>query len=325
MNSCPIFYPPVLEHIDYNSISAERETFEKAMAYDVGLATLADTVNSVALILGPYRNLTTLAAATLALHPFCQVLNHAGVRLHEYRRLTWMQSPCMKTLREFLHAGFWLSKNGQSGPHGGSIRFSHAFHGELQRLYLERYGSIWIKEKPHCFIWKESASVTYMFRDGIADLGSVINNLPSLRFIIPIRNPIDIALSTQVFYYRYGVPDYLKPQFPDFSFQSALGYVMTTFQYCFRLKEEYPEKIYFLYQDALGRNVFERLEKFLGLPSDARWQTEAASCFVARRKYAYEPNIINMTLENIEKVFGIGSPTTTRLISLVETEVRQRR
>ncbi|MEM7479491.1 MAG: hypothetical protein AAF483_31280, partial [Planctomycetota bacterium] len=37
---------------------------------------------SVCLALGPYRNLTTLTAATLFLHPNCQVLNHAGSRIY---------------------------------------------------------------------------------------------------------------------------------------------------------------------------------------------------------------------------------------------------
>src|SRR5689334_13648080 len=36
---------------------------------------------SVCLALGPYRNLTTLTAATLFLHPNCQVLNHGGMRI----------------------------------------------------------------------------------------------------------------------------------------------------------------------------------------------------------------------------------------------------
>ena len=38
-------------------------------------------LRSVCLALGPYRNLTTLTAGILSLHPQCQVLNHAGVRL----------------------------------------------------------------------------------------------------------------------------------------------------------------------------------------------------------------------------------------------------
>lgn len=43
-------------------------------------------LQTVGLFVGPYRNLTTLTAAVLALHPRCQVLNHAGDRLLRGRK-----------------------------------------------------------------------------------------------------------------------------------------------------------------------------------------------------------------------------------------------
>ncbi|MHB8529324.1 MAG: hypothetical protein ACYC8V_07420, partial [Caulobacteraceae bacterium] len=42
---------------------------------------IVDGVRRTAVILGPYRNLTTLTASVLALHPQCQVLNHASDRI----------------------------------------------------------------------------------------------------------------------------------------------------------------------------------------------------------------------------------------------------
>ena len=45
-----------------------------------------DDVRTVCLFLGPYRNLTTLTASILFLHPNCQVLNHAANRIFHDRR-----------------------------------------------------------------------------------------------------------------------------------------------------------------------------------------------------------------------------------------------
>lgn len=96
------------------------------------------------------------------------VKNHAGVRLNDYGRLDWLKAPSSECLAEFLRASLCLSRDGESGPHGGSIRFSHAFHGELERRYVLRYGEKRMKPDPRCLVWKESASVTCMFRDSVA-------------------------------------------------------------------------------------------------------------------------------------------------------------
>ena len=47
-------------------------------------------IESVCLTLGPYRNLTTLTASVLYLHPNCQVLNHAGNRIYGKRKIDFL-------------------------------------------------------------------------------------------------------------------------------------------------------------------------------------------------------------------------------------------
>ena len=47
-------------------------------------------IESVCLTLGPYRNLTTLTASVLFLHPNCQVLNHAGIRIYGNRQIDFL-------------------------------------------------------------------------------------------------------------------------------------------------------------------------------------------------------------------------------------------
>ena len=58
-------------------------------------------LRTVGLILGPYRNLTTLTASVLSLHPECQALNHAGPRLLK-GRLDFIQD--VRRLDRFCNA-----------------------------------------------------------------------------------------------------------------------------------------------------------------------------------------------------------------------------
>lgn len=45
---------------------------------------------SVCLAIGPTGNLTTLTAATLFLHPDCQVLNHGGTRIFGNKQIDFL-------------------------------------------------------------------------------------------------------------------------------------------------------------------------------------------------------------------------------------------
>ena len=58
----------------------------------------------LSIILGPYRNLTTLTAAILSLHPDCQVLNHAGNRFMRNPQFDFMTDLSGDTLNRFMDA-----------------------------------------------------------------------------------------------------------------------------------------------------------------------------------------------------------------------------
>lgn len=79
----------------------------------------------VGAFLGPYRNLTTLTASVLALHPHVQVLNHAGRRLLKQPELDFITEP--STWNRFCEVALAESRGGTAGLHGGSITHSHAF------------------------------------------------------------------------------------------------------------------------------------------------------------------------------------------------------
>ena len=82
---------------------------------------------TVCLTLGPYRNLTTLTAATLFLHPHCQVLNHAGSRIFENQAVNFLADYSRAKFDRFIQFAIQISGGGKRGNFGGSITYSHAF------------------------------------------------------------------------------------------------------------------------------------------------------------------------------------------------------
>lgn len=95
-------------------------------------------VRSVCLFLGPYRNLTTLTASILFLHPYIQVLNHAGMRIFGNKKVDFLQDFNKETFDRFTQFAITISGKGYKGVLGGSITYGHAFDYPLMK-------GIWIK------------------------------------------------------------------------------------------------------------------------------------------------------------------------------------
>jgi hypothetical protein len=151
---------------------------------------------SVCLALGPYRNLTTLTAATIFLHPNCQVLNHAGGRIYGHKQVDFLSDYSIKKFNRFIQFAIKLSTSGKSGKYGGTITSSHAFGPKhpMKEVYSHT-GEGLLKRNIKCLFWKESLRTSNVIRDRNVDLDFIFKNDRRLRFLMPIRNPMDCTLS----------------------------------------------------------------------------------------------------------------------------------
>ena len=112
-------------------------------------------LRTVCTIVGPYRNLTTLLASALALHPECQVLNHAEARVLRTRTLDFLTRSDPRNIDRFARFACYASARGKRGDHGGSMLFSHAFDSSMLRAaYERRYGSVRVKPRIVSLVWK---------------------------------------------------------------------------------------------------------------------------------------------------------------------------
>ena len=138
-----------------------------------------ETLRTVCLTLGPYRNLTTLTASVLYLHPRCQVLNHAGGRVFGDPRIDFLANYSEETFERFVRYALRASQTGRRGKHGGSIRHSHAVEDRPQMR--EAIGAMAPKDQPICLVWKESLRTGNHIRRNGVDLGEMLKTFKALK------------------------------------------------------------------------------------------------------------------------------------------------
>lgn len=256
-----------------------------------------DHLNSVCLLLGPYRNLTTLTASIMALHPNCQVLNHAGERIYHLNKTHFFKTYTDETFENFCRYAIAISRGGKRGNYGGSITLSHAFaqHGRMGRLYRARYGDKRLKNEIQCLFWKESMRTSNIIRDLQVDLDDLFAQNNKIRFLMPIRNPLDCALSNM----KTGHTQYintlkeLKPEPVLDSILREIGWFMS-------LKQAHPERFFYYVQNRFDADTLTQLAGFLNLPPDPQWIQDALEVYVMRKPYACSPNLIDQYYESLK-------------------------
>ena len=229
---------------------------------------------TVGLILGPYRNLTTLSASILSLHPRCQVLNHAGGRLLRGRR-DFLRRFTDGRLDRFCRAALAASAEGRRGDFGGSIVFSHAFdRPELRDAYHARYGDITVKEGATSLVWKESQLVTNRIRTAPTTIDELVTKTERLRFLMPVRNPVDCALSNVRTGHAKRIPGVDPEDVVD-----VLGAVVEELGWFARLARRYPDRFLLFFQDERPEGVCDGFLSLLELPDDEQWRSAVSQVF----------------------------------------------
>jgi hypothetical protein len=243
-------------------------------------------LRTVGVFLCPYRYLTTLTAATLALHRNVQVMNHGGRRLFEAGALKFFVHPDDATYARFCTSLIELSCGGARGNFGGSITFSHAFdHQNMREAYERRFSGELMKCQIRSILWKEGGVVQSLFWKGGIDPVSLSERFPQLRFLSPIRNPLDHALGLQK-YYKNGiwgpVQDFLKST----NLEDLFRYLLTAHESFFVLHERAPDRFLYFFEDEIGPDLARRLAEFLETGDDPEWEKLVPEVMTNAKQYA---------------------------------------
>ena len=260
-----------------------------------------DGLETVGIFLGPYRNLTTLSAAILYLHPECQVLNHAGPRVLKDPALNFLTDYEEDKFRAFCHFGLTMSQGGARGSYGGSVLLAHAYadHGPMRRAYLQRFGATTRKPEVKSLVWKESQRVTHLLRSDAADLEELLARNARLRFLLPIRNPIDCAHSLA----RLGMTRVYGEQTQG-QVLHVLDMILDDMHWFLEWQVRYPRRFFHFYQNQLNADTLNDLAAFLKLSQDQRWVGDTLSIYRLRPPYEYEQGVRAHYQQRVEQLFG---------------------
>jgi hypothetical protein len=272
-----------------------------------------DQIQTLGIFLGPYRNLTSLIAAVLFLHPHSQVLNHAGPRLLDRREYDFLRQHNADRFSQFMHEALRISEGGARGTYGGSILLAHSFadHPRMQSIYRKRYAWATRKYQIDSLIWKESQMVTQILRANENRIHELVRQNRKLRFILPIRNPIDCANSLQ----RLKMSRIYGEQTSG-SLESIIDLILDDFKWFLELENRYPEQFFHFFQNSFDAEMLEQLETFLKLPHDEQWVQDALSIYRLRKPYQHEEQIVAHYENRIEALFGRGTALYSKFLSL---------
>ena len=240
-------------------------------------------MTTVGVYLGANRSLTTISAAMMALHPDVTVLNHAFIRIFANRAGDFLADPREPVLDGFVATAREMALGGERGAVGGHILHGHAFGDPaLRAAYLDRYG--WgAKPRSTCLLWKDATRVTkHMIDNGIA-LDQVAHRLPALRFVMMVRNPVDICISS----INKGYSAMLVGEERKDSLHDVFVHMIRLFAWFSPAAAANPGQFRYLYQDELvDRAKLVELCGFLGISADTTWLDEISRLVRLRPSYA---------------------------------------
>jgi hypothetical protein len=271
----------------------------------------------VGAFLGPYRNLTTLTASVLALHPHVQVLNHAGRRLLARPELDFVRTPSRERFERFREVALAEARGGSRGMHGGSITLSHAFDVPVMRAaYRARFGTAIRRRRARALVWKDSLVLTRAIRRSNVEIRQLLDGSPGLRFLVPIRYPLDCAASCV----RYGHAGLLSR---DRSVEGVLEGVLHELAWARALALQWPRHVFVFWEHEFGTAVLRDLARYLELEVEARWIEDANRCFVVTRSYEHPAALVERYTARVAAMFEHDPGFAGQLMRFVDTSRHQ--
>jgi hypothetical protein len=271
---------------------------------------------TVCLALGPYRNLTTLTAATLFLHPHCQVLNHAGMRVYASPQLDFFLGYSAEKMDRFLRFAIHISAQGERGDYGGSIVHSHAFDaGHAMKDLFEKAGGETVKPVIRSLFWKESLLTANHIRENQVDLGHLFNQEPRLRFLLPVRHPLDCAVS--------NMKSVHGKQFPGISdnpdLRETTQAILEEVYWVAELKEKFPDRILTFYEHSIDETFLKQLAAFLKIEPSPIWIQQALAAMEIKKGYDHAESDLAWYRQHVAKRFARFPALCSHLLRFAPT------
>ena len=270
------------------------------------------SINTLICLAGPYRNLTTLTASVAALHPNCQVLNHAHERILPHHEVDFFSDYTSDKWNRFLQYGLRISLGGERGRTGGSIMHSHAFdHGNVKDLYQKRYAENPIKDHVKSILWKEGLYLANHLRKHNVDPLYLIKQQKKLKFVLPIRNVLDCAVSNKKTTLAFIFDDINE----DSSLKEIITAILEEHLAFFKRQQKMPAHFFHFFEHSFDKETLIAYCHFANIPFDEQWALDVLSIFNIKSKYTHCQETIQFYKEEVENKFDDYPEIKTKLLA----------
>jgi hypothetical protein len=124
-------------------------------------------------------------------------------------------------------------------------------------------------------------------------------SFPELRFILPVRDPLDCAISNRRTGHSFtlGLP-IASPV------NQVLEAVLRALAWALEKRDQHPDRIFAFTQDQPAEILLPRLADFLGVEPTASWLEDGAKMFLVRDRYEIPPGLAAHAKKQINATFA---------------------
>ena len=158
----------------------------------------------------------------------------------------------------------------------------------MQQTFANRYGENLIKDQIHCLLWKDPMRVSNYVQNNHIDLVQLCDQYERLRFLMPIRNPLDCAISnTKTGHARHLVSGKI------IEIKQILERILREIAWFIGLNEVAPDRFFYFFENEFNRSTLLNLAKFLNVDPSKEWIEDAINCYNLKEPYEYDPHILD--------------------------------
>ena len=118
------------------------------------------------------------------------------------------------------------------------------------------------------------------------NIKTLITQNPKIKFLMPIRNPLDVAIS------NFDRPHKRLLSAQNLScLQDTVSAILEEIAWFISYKKEYPKNFFSFYQNDLNKNTLACLASFLEITPETRWLTDTEKCLVLKNSYEYSKEL----------------------------------
>lgn len=255
-------------------------------------------MNTICIILGPYRNLTTLTASCCMLHNQVQVLNH-GPYINENNKTNFLVQYSKNKVDNFIKEVLRIACDEEVIPgKGGIITASHAFKNYkiMQNVFNNKFSKI-SKDDTKSIVWKDSHKNTNILLKN-NNLKNLLHMDNRLKFLLPIRNPIDCAISNS----NFDVSAHKKYFCKNKRREDILKSLFDIYKWFFEFENKYQDR-FFSFFEFESMYFIDRFEKFACIDTDVQWKKDVENVWTIKKSYKYSNNLKKIYANNLENIY----------------------